>query len=393
MPTVSVVIATYNRPKMLKSAMDSVLAQDFTDFELIVVDDGSSQDTSDVVKSYADLRVIYLRQTQSGRSVARNAGLKASKGRYIALLDDDDLYLPHKLRFQVHYLDSHPDIDAVAGSATLLYELQHRGPEFYRAAPRETVLSARSCLYSCPVIPTTVMLRATGLELLDEWFDPEMDREEDADFFTRFVLSGGRLSLLPDVVSIYRIHGGSSQTNGARLASAKLRCIEKALAMPRCPEMTASETRTLYASAHLTGALLACSTGQGKDGQRRMQDAVDLDPLLGVGNPPPLVATVAAFARTFHVADPAAFIDYTFDHLPRSLIQLQRHRRVARSLYHMGRFFTAKSEGIRPGLGDWVKGIWYSPGWVMNRGAWVIVLRDVCGSGLSQGVGRTGVGP
>ncbi len=107
-PLVSVIIPTYNRGWILKEAIESVLAQDFTDFELIVVDDGSTDNTSEILGEFeSDIRVI--RQTNTGVSAARNRGIQASVGRWIAFLDSDDLWLSQKLSHQVDFLRSHAD--------------------------------------------------------------------------------------------------------------------------------------------------------------------------------------------------------------------------------------------------------------------------------------------
>src|SRR5512139_3834983 len=99
-PLVSVVIPTYNRAWCLRQAVDSVLAQEFGDFELIVVDDGSTDATADLLAAYAD-RIRVLRQANHGVSAARNAGIAAARGGLFAFLDSDDIWLSRKLSTQV----------------------------------------------------------------------------------------------------------------------------------------------------------------------------------------------------------------------------------------------------------------------------------------------------
>jgi len=105
-PAVSVVIATFNYGRFLGCALDSVLAQTFQDFEVIVVDDGSTDDTCQVMRAYSDdARVSYLRREHQGQPRTKNLGIKAAAGRYIAFLDADDLWLPTKLEKQVAILE------------------------------------------------------------------------------------------------------------------------------------------------------------------------------------------------------------------------------------------------------------------------------------------------
>lgn len=96
-PFFTVIIPTYNRAKLLKVAINSVLEQSFKDFELIIVDDGSTDETQQVVHSFVDQRIIYHFQENQERSVARNVGVDFAKGEYICFLDDDDYYLPNHL--------------------------------------------------------------------------------------------------------------------------------------------------------------------------------------------------------------------------------------------------------------------------------------------------------
>lgn len=107
-PEVSVIIPTYNRGWVLKEAIDSVLAQEFKDFELIVVDDGSTDNTGEILDSY-EQDILVLRQPNKGVSAARNRGIDAAEGRLIAFLDSDDLWLPRKLSSQVDFFNSNPE--------------------------------------------------------------------------------------------------------------------------------------------------------------------------------------------------------------------------------------------------------------------------------------------
>jgi glycosyltransferase involved in cell wall biosynthesis len=110
-PTVSVVIPTYNRADLLGEALESVFAQSFADYEIIVVDDGSTDDTAERLKGYGEL-VRVLRQDNLGIGPARNRGIDAARGRYVALLDSDDLWRPGKLAVQVEYMQRHPELVA-----------------------------------------------------------------------------------------------------------------------------------------------------------------------------------------------------------------------------------------------------------------------------------------
>lgn len=127
-PSVSVIIPTYNRAHLLGRAIQSVLNQTYKDFEIIVVDDGSTDNTEEVMKGFDDRRIRYIRLSQNsgGSSVPRNIGLKAARGEYIASLDDDDFWLDKdKLKSQVEFLEDYPDYVLVGTNSVVVNENGH----------------------------------------------------------------------------------------------------------------------------------------------------------------------------------------------------------------------------------------------------------------------------
>jgi glycosyltransferase involved in cell wall biosynthesis len=111
-PAFSVIIPVYNRTDLLKRAVGSVLRQDFTDFEVLVIDDGSVDDIRSIVDGFSDARIRYFRQVNRGASAARNAGIDRARGDYVAFLDSDDVYLPHHLATMSAILKSAPGVVA-----------------------------------------------------------------------------------------------------------------------------------------------------------------------------------------------------------------------------------------------------------------------------------------
>jgi len=112
-PMVSVIIPTYNRSALLPAALGSALAQTLAEVEVIVIDDGSTDDTREVIAPFLD-RIRYLESDHGGPAHARNVGLRASAGRYIAFLDSDDRYLPDKLELQVAFMEAFPEVGMVS---------------------------------------------------------------------------------------------------------------------------------------------------------------------------------------------------------------------------------------------------------------------------------------
>ena len=117
-PTVSVILPTYNRAGLLPRALDSIIAQTYTDWEIVLVDDGSTDETPGIARAYARRlgeRLVYVRQSNTGCGGARNRGIETTRGRFVAFLDSDDEYLSHKLERQLALFDLRPELGFVYG--------------------------------------------------------------------------------------------------------------------------------------------------------------------------------------------------------------------------------------------------------------------------------------
>lgn len=116
-PEISIILCTYNRAKYLNYCIDSIIAQTFKDWELLVVDDGSSDNTFEVINEYIQnfRNIRYLKHQNKKQCYAKNVGIQASFGRYITFLDSDDSYLPEHLDLRIKYMQEHPEIDLIEG--------------------------------------------------------------------------------------------------------------------------------------------------------------------------------------------------------------------------------------------------------------------------------------
>ncbi len=180
-PQVSVIIPTYNRAGCLRGAVDSVLAQEFRGFELIVVDDGSTDETPQLLREYgSSIRV--LRQENRGVSAARNAGIAASRGELIAFLDSDDAWLPGKLARQVEFFRQNPEI-LICQTEELWVKNGRRVNPGQRHRKRGGMIFEPS-LALCLVSPSAVMLRRELFEQVG-LFDERLPACEDYDLWLR----------------------------------------------------------------------------------------------------------------------------------------------------------------------------------------------------------------
>lgn len=180
-PKVSVIIPTYNRGWILREAIDSVLAQDYTDYELIVVDDGSTDNTREILGSYGR-DIIVLRQPNQGVSAARNRGIAESCAQLVALLDSDDLWLPQKLTRQLAFFQSNPDAMICQTEETWVRNGVRVNPK--KRHHKLSGLIFEPSLALCLVSPSAVMIRKTLFDTVG-LFDESLPACEDYDLWLR----------------------------------------------------------------------------------------------------------------------------------------------------------------------------------------------------------------
>ena len=204
-PTVSINLCCYNSEKFLGETLRSIVAQSYKDWELVVIDDGSTDSTGSIIREYIQqgYPIVYHWQENRGLGYSRNEALKHSSGKYIAFIDHDDLWLPSKLEKQVPLFND-PGVDLVYGN---YYEINKDGSKrqvgFSRPQPRGQVF--KRFLKHYPVNLQTVMVRKSSLERLGALFDPELHLSEEYDLFMR-LLYKGKADYLEMPVAEYRIH-------------------------------------------------------------------------------------------------------------------------------------------------------------------------------------------
>jgi len=210
-PLVSVIIPTYNRAHLIGDSIRSVLGQTFTDLELIVVDDGSTDDTETIVMSFSDTRLRYICQPNRGRSNARNHALSLATGKYIAFLDSDDLYLPDKIQKQVNYLRSHPGTGMVYTSAHCIDEQGEMLVDKYEASASGLIYESIAFFLPVTIILPTVMTYKTVIDEIGG-FDEKMHRFEDTDMWRR-ISKYCRIDGIQEYTCLLRTHNDNLLIN------------------------------------------------------------------------------------------------------------------------------------------------------------------------------------
>ena len=214
-PTVSVIIPTYNRANLIGKAIKSVLKQTYQDFEIIVINDGSTDNTEDVIRGFPDKRVEYIKKYKKnkGISVARNIGIKVAMGKYIALLDSDDEWLPEKLDKQINVLQSEsPKVGVVYSNALYIDE---SGKNINRKLDNSK--KAEGNIYEdllgkyCVGYPSSFLIKKECLNRVG-LFDDLLSGQEDWDMWIR-IAKYYRFSLIKIPLVKYRLHSNQISKN------------------------------------------------------------------------------------------------------------------------------------------------------------------------------------
>lgn len=224
-PKVSVLIPAYNSEKTIAQTLQSVIRQTYKDWELIVIDDGSTDATAAVVGGFDDRRVRLIRKTNGGTSSARNKGIKNGRAQYLQFLDADDLILPQKLSCQVALLDRDPKVGVVYSSFRYVYDdyCEIHPPEWLRAPSDDPFsdLVAGSMFPPHAALVRSSLVKEVGL------FDEAILSGEDWDFWLRLARMGVKFQYHDDLLALYRQRPGSKTKSRERWRRAHVQIIEK----------------------------------------------------------------------------------------------------------------------------------------------------------------------
>jgi len=201
-PKVSVLLPVFNADRYLRLAIDSILTQTFTDFELIIINDGSTDGSRQILESYVDPRIQLIHQANAGLPISLNRAIKVARGQYLARQDADDVSLPSRLSEQVHYLDAHPQC-ALLGTAAQIIEEDTLSQRTLSHPTDNGEIQIKLLFYNC-FVHSSVMIRKAALDqsgLYPE--DPNKFPPEDYDLWLR-IAQHGEINNLQKVLLHYR---------------------------------------------------------------------------------------------------------------------------------------------------------------------------------------------
>ncbi|HSD47781.1 MAG TPA: glycosyltransferase family A protein [Pyrinomonadaceae bacterium] len=258
-PLVSVIVPAYDVADFIGEALDSVLAQTFTDYEIIVVNDGSP-DTEKLERALAPYmsRIVYLKQENRGVSAARNTAIAAARGSLLAFLDGDDVWLPNYLEVQVAQILADPTIDVLYPNVQMFGGSSEVGEEFMTICPSsgevtfERLLLQECNVSNCSIARREAIVRAGG-------FDESLRSVEDFYLWLSVLKQGGRIAYHRRVLARYRRRPGSLTADPIWLSENILKVLAK---VQETMELTPSERATLDAQMQHFHALLKLHEGK-----------------------------------------------------------------------------------------------------------------------------------
>lgn len=223
MPKISVLMPAYNAEKYIKEAIDSILAQTFSDFELIIIDDGSTDRTAEIVNDYSDSRIRFCpNEKNMGVAATLNRGLALASGEYIARMDADDISKEERFSKQVGYLDAHADIAVCGTSIELFCDGTVIGTRF---PSTELEKLKEDLFFSCGIAHPSVMMRKAAILELGG-YDPAFNGMEDYELWCR-VAEKNKIAVLPEILFRYRIHRGQVTQNPSPKYKEQMRELKK----------------------------------------------------------------------------------------------------------------------------------------------------------------------
>ncbi len=382
MPKVSVVIATRNRAHYLPDAIASILGQSFAEFELLIVDDGSTDATPAVVQAFASPRVHYVRQSHRGVSSARNAGLSIASGEYLAFLDDDDVFLADKLRVQVRELERDTSLGLVAGGHVVIDERQQllAIDEPWKRLPH---LNSDVLLLGNRFSSNSVLIRRSCWDLV-RGFDETLTLAEDWHAWLRLALEDCRMAWTRTVVCGVRRHQRHASLDVVPMKEAELEVLRKVSPLANLRWQPERWHSAAVAQVHVRCAARQLVAGRLSCARAELECAVELDSGVLDRASRDILEAIATYASQPFVERPEELVEDAFENLPESAARLRRHRIEVLATVAVDRMFRSYHDG------DWrlarnyaAEAMRLAPAYLGNRGvAKVAILSTLHSLGL-----------
>lgn len=320
---VSVIIPAYNQGHYLGEAIQSCLDQTYPNIEIIVVDDGSTDNTGEIAQSYKDPKIKYIQKQNGGLSSARNAGIQAASGEYLTFLDSDDTFLPEKISLLLDRLMTNLHLGFVAGHALLI---DQRGKTIPKKFETHLPSPIQNLILGNPFHVGSVMVRKECQEKIG-YFDETLRSYEDWDFWLRLAIAGCPMDVIPVPVSRYRFHTGQMTRNGEQMTKANLAVLDKTFTNPNLSREWQILKPKAYSHAHLRAAAHGYLSSDFRFAQDHLRMALSLDPTLSDNGYIHLRNIFSGWTDLPKTEDSIAFLERIYKNLPEELNELKKDYR------------------------------------------------------------------
>lgn len=395
--SVSAIIPTFNREDMLGQAIDSVLSQDYPELEIIVVDDGSTDQTAHILGRYGD-RIICLRQANEGEAVARNRGIEASHGAYLAFLDSDDIWLPGKLAAQIAFLALHPSIGMVASHVTTLDASgQVIGSTPMYGYQSEGVVRLETILLRSPLAVSALVMRREALPQ-PRPFTPGTCFGADWEMCIRVGVEN-HIWFMDTTMAAVRQHAGNVTSILAdrqqieAMLTQRLDVIGRTATLWSTQVIRAADLRRRMEAREFGSAAIRCLVaGSTESAQQWLQQAIALDAATWHGGDELadlMTHCTQLLFQTSGVAGALEFLDRAFTE---TLLGSRRLGRFRSTVYARAHLFTLadglwRQGDIRGARKHLLIGLQHEPSQAVNRGVLARLIRSFRRADSWYGVG------
>jgi glycosyltransferase involved in cell wall biosynthesis len=376
-PMVSVIMSVYGA-RYLRDSVNSVLTQTFGNFEFVIVDDGSTDDTWSILSAYAtrDARLVLLRNDNNiGYTRSLNRGLGAARGTLIARQDADDISMPERLARQVAFLEANPEVGLVASQIRVIDADGNPVKQEMFTGPLDNDGIQQQLLEHCCLCHGSVMFRRTCLDAVG-FYDEGLEPAEDYDLWLR-IAEVTRLAKLPDKLFCYRRHADS--VSFKRPADQQLHqagIFEKTYRR-RFGANLGPEYRSKLGLEFFQAAILLYLAERARAAADILDRALDYDPGL-LDSVEPLEQFLAVFRKLLPATPPIEFCESLFAHLLRGQPAAERLKPRVLSRLHMREVFQGLHEGDASRIDRHLwSGLRFGPSWLINRGVLAVAARSL----------------
>jgi glycosyltransferase involved in cell wall biosynthesis len=337
MALISIIIPTYNHARFVTQAVDSALTQTLPAIEVVVVDDGSTDETQGVLAKYKG-QINYIYQTNQGPSAARNTGIRAAHGDYLVFLDADDLIPPNKLELQSQYLETRPDWGLVYSGWQYIDETGAQALGEMRPHKQGQVLKDLLCrdfFFS----PGAAIIRRECFDRVGH-FDVSLRAAEDTDMWVRIAAAGYAFGYVDEILYSYRVVKSGLSHNITNHFKYEFSRLDKFFANPELPEDIKALKPEAYAAILYEYGAKYYRLGEVELAKEHIQKAVLMCPTLAQ-NEDWLLNWIGGYTSAPEIENPTHLIDFIFSNLPTEATTLRTLRRRAHGRYHTAAIFSA----------------------------------------------------